>query len=194
MTRNKIKKTTNSTAKIAVAIISCSFVFMVFFFLGYYPFCKLNMLESDYETPNGVYENVHDRIHYIKKYMKMMYVTKGKLYEFVDHNGKRVSVQMGWDNCIHIKKGNEEKIISVKRMQYFHGKAPILNRHGDSIVIDKNIYREFNGTELMGNKSDDRVCIYKQPNDLPFGNQKYGFVINAEDWTLMSGQVNLFDY
>lgn len=180
-----------SVRKIAVATIT-SVAFMALFLIVTLPFCKLNMFDSVYEKPNNPYETIQDHIISIKKYIKLMDIAKGSIYNFVDHNGENVCVHMGWDNRIHIKKDDEEKIITVKHIQYFHGKSPIPYRHGDSIVINKNIYRDFDGAELMS--KGNRVCIYKQPDDLPFGNQKYGFVIDAEEWTLMSGQVNLFDY
>lgn len=191
--RNKMKRLQHlSVPRIAVATI-ISIALMAFFLMGYLPFCKISMFDSVYEKANNPYETIQDHIIRIKKYIKLMSIDKGDLYNFVDHNGENVCVHLGWDNRIHIKKDDEEKIITVKHIQYFHGKSPIPYRQGDSIVINKNVYRDFDGVEFMGSKSKS-VCIYKQPDDLPFGNQKYGFVIYAEEWILMSGQINLFDY
>lgn len=165
---------------------------VIVFIIGYYPFCKFNMLESEYDTSAGFKEKVLDYVQRTEKYVKRMYLTKGKSFEITCHRGEKITVTLGWDNYVYIKKGNEEKKFAVKKIMDFYAKAPVLKRSGNSYYVDENTRREFFGTDLKN--KNYFVHIYEQPDDLPFGKQKYGFVILAENWTLMSGHINLFDY
>lgn len=179
-----------SFKKTAVFLICLTAI--IVFVIGYYPFCKFKMLESEYDTSAGFREKTLDYIQRAEKYAKLMYLTKGKSFEITGHRGEKITVLLGWNNYVYIKKGNEEKKFAVKKIMDFYAKAPVLKRSGNSYWVDEKTRREFFGTELKN--KDDRVYIYEQPDDLPFGNQKYGFVILVDNWTLMSGHINLFDY
>jgi len=75
-------------------------VIISIFAIGYVPFCKLDTEQGpDYYPTFDLY------IQRAMAYKKKMYLYKGRSFNATCRDGEKLTVHLGWDNCIYAKKG-----------------------------------------------------------------------------------------
>lgn len=173
-------------------------VVLSIFAIGYVPFCKLDTEQGpDYYPTFDLY------IQRAMAYKKKMYLYKGRSFNATCHDGEKLIVHLGWDNCIHAKKGNTEKKIHVQKIlnTRWTNKRDSVEREkvpGGGYIIWAYTISADKDTTFNGVRFEDinknYIVIYKQTDDLPYGRQKYGIDIEIENWKCKSGNDNFFDY
>lgn len=199
-TKNLVQKILIMSGHLCSKMIKRFVIFLTIFVIIaviYYPFCKLSMIETEYDWTKSSKTDIRDKIldyeERILKYKNMMYITKGMSLESVSKEGEKVRLYLGWDNCIHIKKGKIQKILHVNKMRDLFYKNMIIDQYN---VIQ---YRgDKDSTYLIYEFSDVKnniVYIYQQLDDLPYGGRKYGFSVHTDNLNYSSGENgNYFNY
>lgn len=187
--KSLVRRGLNIIGHLSFKRIIFSSIIISIFAIGYFPFYTLDMLKLDDEE--WIYLN-----DCISEYMDKMYLIKGRSFNATSHDGERFTVHLGWDNCVYVKKGETEKKILVNKIFNAGWTNKIYHFSGSFIIIDKIQDRDttFGGVSFWDINDSVRLRIYKQPDGLPYGRQKYGFDVNIENWKFKSGRDNYFDY
>lgn len=196
-TKNQVRKTLTmngylSFKKIRMLIIP--FIIIVIFTWSYYPFCKINMIEPYYDTITNTRDYIIDYEERMMKYKKMMFVTKGMSFEAICNEREKITIDIGWNNCIYIKKGNEVKKLLVDKMRYLYY-ANLRFRSGGCHIIERPADEDSTYTIIQFlDTQKNTINLYRQKDHLPYGGKKYGFSIHVDSWKYSSGHYNYFDY
>ncbi|MDO4986577.1 MAG: hypothetical protein Q4E48_12895 [Prevotella sp.] len=180
--------------RIALLLFLLAFGILWFRF-AYYPFCQLDQIESDYgnATINETILSYEERI---KTYRKALFLTKGMSFKDIPYKGGKVTVDFGWDNCITISSGNFESVIHIDRICcYRNDNTNIIGKYGEFVVLDRPLSEDsvYIGIGFW-DKNNNSITIYKQSNEMPYGNKKYGFYVDTNRLKFVTGRNNCFNY
>lgn len=184
--KNLVRRGLNIIGHLSFKRIIFSSIIISIFAIGYFPFYTLNMMRHDeWWTLNR----------YISEYYEKTYLIKGRSFNATSHDGERFTVHLGWDDCVYIKKGEIKKKILVNKMFEVEWSNRVYHYFEGFITIEKQDRdTTFLGVAFCDIKDSVILYIYKQPDGLPYGRQKYGFDVNIENWKFKSGRDNYFDY
>lgn len=158
------------------------------------PFCKINMIASDYDDPtlqdNDKIMAIEDRI---MKYPQTLFLKKGMSFDIITNKGENGIVYFGWYNNIKIKVNKNVLTFKVDKISLFSG-YPHIDNDTEEQYWDQQPKDSICKVIEFTSKDNDIIEIFKQPSRLPFGNQRYGFVVDTKNMKFRSGRKNMFDY
>lgn len=178
--------------KILAVVVLTIFIMMLTSL--YLPFCKFEMFQIsrmyDYKA---------------ELYVKLMYFRKGRTFNAIGKNGDSISIRLGWDDCIYVKLGNEEKKLKVDKVEEILYRNFMVERHdyldenGKHIMVSPTVIRDADPDSTYYGASfedchNNFIHIFKQQDNLPYGGHEYGMNVKIDSWRFSSGNNNYFDY
>jgi hypothetical protein len=158
------------------------------------PFCKINMIVSDYDDPS-IQDN--DKIMAIEdcimKYPQTLFLKKGMSFDIITNKGENGNVYFGWYNNIKIKVNKNVQTFKVDKIRLFSGYPHIANDTEEQ-YWDQQPKDSICQVIEFTSKDNDTIEVFKQPSKLPFGNQSFGFVVASKNMKFTTGRRTMFDY
>lgn len=181
-------------SKIILLLFSILIV-VVWFVVAYFPFCKLHLIESDYEN-STINETILAYEERVKTYWKTLFLTKGMTFKDIPYLNEKVNIDLGWNNSITISSGKFKKVMYVNRICcYREDNTHIKGKYGEFIILDRVPSADSTYIGIgFEDENQNSITIYKQPDKMPYGDKKYGFYINISGLNFVTGKSNCFDY
>lgn len=197
--RNLVQRISNMKIHIGcfkILLLSFSLIFVVVWFVvAFYPFCKLQLFESDYGN-NTIDETVLAYEERVKTYWKTLFLTKGMTFKNIPYLNETLNVELGWNNSITVSSGKFKKVMYVNRICcYYKDNTHIKGKYGEFIILDRTPSKDSTYIGVgFEDENQNSITIYKQPDKMPYGDKKYGFYINISGINFVTGKSNCFDY
>lgn len=180
--------------KIIILLLS-SLIVVGWFVVAYYPFCKLRLIESDYGN-RTINETILAYEGRVETYWKTLFLTKGMTFKNIPYLNDTVNIDLGWNNSITISSGKFKKVMYINSICcYYKDNTHIIGKYGEFITLDKVPSKDSTYIGIgFEDESQNSITIYKQPDNMPYGDKKYGFYLNISGLEYVTGKNNCFNY